>query len=146
MLIDYYLWIKAAHIIAVISWMAAMLYLPRLYVYHAQVSIGSDQSELFKVMEYRLFRYIATPAMIAVWVLGIMLISTNPDVMKGSGWMHFKLLLVFLLSGFHGACSKWRKNFAADKNEKSVKFYKIANEVPTLFMIIIVILAVVKPF
>ena len=146
MLMEYYLWIKAFHLIAVMAWMAAMLYLPRLFVYHVDAKKGSVQSETFKVMERRLLRYIATPAMIFTWVLGLMLISANPEVMSGSGWLHFKLLLVFLLSGFHGACASWMKKFARDENTKSQKFFRIANEIPTAMMVIIVILAVVKPF
>jgi putative membrane protein len=144
-LLDYYLWIKSFHIIAVISWMVAMLYLPRLFVYHTQVDVGSDQSELFKIMEHRLMRYICNPAMIVAFIFGIMLFVANPDLFS-QGWVHVKLTCLFLLFGFHGMMSKWRKNFAADKNVKSTKFYRVANEVPTLFMIAIVILAVVKPF
>ncbi len=145
MLLENYLLLKSLHIISVISWMAAMLYLPRLFVYHTQVATKSDQSELFKIMEYRLYKYIATPAMIASWVFAGLMIFANPDLFS-QGWMHAKLTLVILLSGFHGACSKWRKNFANDNNQKSEKFFRIANEVPTLLMIIIVILAVMKPF
>lgn len=145
MLLDYYLLIKALHIIAVISWMAAMLYLPRLFVYHTQVEVGSDQSELFKIMEYRLFRYICNPAMIGAFVFGGLLLWANPDLFS-QGWIHTKLTLLFLLSGFHGMMSRWRKNFASDSNKKSTKFFRIANEVPTFFMIAIVMLAVMKPF
>ena len=145
MLAEYYLWIQAFHIIAVMAWMAAMLYLPRLFVYHVDAKKGSVQSETFKIMERRLLRYIATPAMITTWIFGVMLISANPEVMSG-GWMHAKLTLVILLSGFHGTCAAWMKKFARDENTKSQKFFRIANEVPTLFMIAIIILAVVKPF
>lgn len=145
MLAEYYLWIKSFHLIAVMSWMAAMLYLPRLFVYHVDVEKGSVQSETFKTMERRLLRYIATPAMIVTWVLGGMLLAANPDIVS-NGWIHFKLLLVFLLSGFHGACVSWMKKFAHDENTKTQKFFRIANEVPTVMMVIIVILAVVKPF
>lgn len=145
MVSEYYLWFQAFHIIAVMAWMAAMLYLPRLFVYHAQTDIGTPQSETFKVMERRLLRYIGTPAMIVTWVLGMCLLAGNPQVMS-DGWMHVKLLLVFLLSGFHGACAGWMKKFARDENTKSDKFYRVANEIPTVFMVIIVILAVVKPF
>lgn len=145
MLVEYYLWMKSFHLIAVISWMAAMLYLPRLFVYHVYAEKGSVQSETFKIMERRLLRYIATPAMIVTWILGIVLLTTNPDLMS-QGWIHFKILLVFLLSGFHGACAGWMKKFARDENVKSQKFFRIANEIPTVMLIIIVILAVVKPF
>ncbi|PCH99789.1 MAG: TIGR00701 family protein [Alphaproteobacteria bacterium] len=144
-LINHYLWIKAFHIISVISWMAAMLYLPRLFIYHCDSKIGSKQSETFKIMEYRLLRYICNPAMIATFIFGGLMIFANPDLMT-EGWLHTKLTLLFLLSGFHGLCSKWRKAFQADQNKKSPKFFRIANEVPTFFMIVIVILAVVKPF
>jgi len=145
MLVEYYLWIKSFHLIAVMSWMAAMLYLPRLFVYHVDAKKGSVQSETFKTMERRLLRYIGTPAMLVTWILGIMLLAANPEVAQ-NGWIHFKLLLVFLLSGFHGACAGWMKKFARDENTKSAKFFRIANEVPTVMMVIIVILAVVKPF
>ena len=145
MLVEYYLWIKAVHLIAVMSWMAAMLYLPRLFVYHVDAKKGSVQSETFKTMEFRLLRYIATPAMLITWILGIMLLAANPDI-ASNGWIHFKILLVFLLTGFHGACAGWMKKFARDENTKSQKFFRIANEVPTVFMIVIVMLAVVKPF
>jgi putative membrane protein len=145
MLADYYLWIKAFHLIAVMSWMASMLYLPRLFVYHVDAEKGSVQSETFKIMERRLLRYIGTPAMLVTWVLGFMLLAANPEV-ASNGWIHFKLLLVFLMSGFHGACAGWMKKFARDENTKSQKFFRIANEVPTLLMVVIVILAVVKPF
>jgi len=145
MLAEYYLWIKAAHLIAIMSWMAAMLYLPRLFVYHVDAKKGSVQSETFKIMEFRLLRYIATPAMLITWILGVMLLAANPDV-ASQGWIHFKILLVFLLTGFHGACAGWMKKFARDENTKSQKFFRIANEVPTVFMIVIVMLAVVKPF
>lgn len=145
MLLDYYLYIKAFHLIAVMSWMAAMLYLPRLFVYHSTVKKGSEQSETFKTMEYRLLRYIATPAMIVTWIIGGLMIYANPDLLS-QGWMHAKLLLVILLSGFHGACSGWTKKFAQDANVKSDKFYRVANEIPTLIMIAVVILVIVKPF
>lgn len=145
MLLEYYLWIKALHIIAMVSWMAAMLYLPRLFVYHTEVAAGSAQSETFKIMEKRLLRYIATPAMIATWFFAILMIIANPDLFS-QGWLHLKLLLVIGLSAFHGMCAGWMKKFARDANTKSHKFYRIANEVPTVLLVIIVILAIVKPF
>jgi putative membrane protein len=145
MLAEYYLWIQAAHIISVISWMAAMLYLPRLCVYHAQTDVGTQQSETFKVMERKLLRLIGTPAMIATWIFGLMLLSANTGL-ASDGWIHAKIALVFLLSGFHGACAVWMKKFARDENTKSHKFYRYANEIPTILMIIIIILATVKPF
>ena len=144
---DLYLWIKALHIIAVISWMAGMLYLPRLYVYHCGVARGSEASEMLKIMERRLMRLIINPAMIASFALGLALVFTlGWETLKTAGWFHAKLLLVLLMGGFHGALSKWRKDFEADRNTKTAKFYRIANEVPTVLMVAIVILAVVKPF
>jgi putative membrane protein len=143
--VDWYPYIKAFHIIAMVAWMAGMFYLPRLYVYHAGVAPGSEASETFKVMEARLLRIIMNPAMILTWALGLILMFGFID-WRASGWLHAKLLFVILLSGFHGALSKWRKDFATDTNSRSPRFYRIANEVPTLLLIIIIILAVAKPF
>lgn len=145
-IITHYLWFKSLHIIAVISWMAGLLYLPRLFVYHAGATIGSELSEKFKVMEYRLMRYIMTPASIATWLLGGVMLWANWEGIMAQHWMHGKLLLVVLLTGFHHACMAWRKKFARDENKKSAKFFRMVNEVPTLIMIAIVILVVVKPF
>jgi len=144
-LLNNYLWVQAFHLIAVISWMAGMLYLPRLYVYHAKSIVGSDQSETFKIMENRLLRYIMNPAMILTFIFGGLMIWANPGLFS-SGWIHAKILLVVLLAAAHMVFSKWRKDFAKDQNTKSPKFFKIANEIPTVLMILIVILAVVKPF
>ena len=144
-----YAWIKAFHVIAVISWMAGMLYLPRLFVYHCAAAPGSVQSETFKVMERRLLRAIINPAMIASWVLGLWLAWEGPDSRYGwfaSGWFDAKLVLVLALSGVHGMLARWMKAFAVDQNRHSARFYRIINEVPTLLMIGIVILVVVKPF
>jgi protoporphyrinogen IX oxidase len=144
-----YLWLKAFHIIAVISWMAGMLYLPRLFVYHCAAEKGSVQSETFKVMERRLLRAIINPAMIATWVLGLALAWLGPDPRYGwfgSGWLQVKLVLVLGLSGLHGLFARWVKDFAADQNRHSQKFYRFANEIPTIIMIFIVSLAVLKPF
>ena len=144
-----YAWLKAFHIIAVIAWMAGMLYLPRLFVYHCVAEKGSVQSETFKVMERRLLRAIINPAMVAVWVLGLTLAWMGPDSRYGwfaSGWLQAKIVLVLALSALHGFFAHWVKDFAADRNRHSQKFYRIVNEVPTLLMILIVILAVVKPF
>ncbi len=138
-------YIKAFHIIAVIAWMAGVLYLPRLFVYHTATKPGSEQSETFKVMERRLLRYITTPAMVAAWVFGLILAFYVVD-WSAAGWFHAKLMLVVILSGFTGFLGKWMKDFAADRNTRSQRFYRIANEVPTALMIVIVILAVVKPF
>jgi putative membrane protein len=139
-----YPWIKALHVIAVIAWMAGMLYLPRLFVYHCEAEIGSKQSETFKVMERRLLRAIINPAMILTWLAGLYLAWSGHWF--SSGWLHGKLALVILLSGIHGFFSRCVKDFAADRNPRSQKFYRIINEVPTVLMIGIVILVVVKPF
>lgn len=142
-----YLWVKSFHIIAMVAWMAAMLYLPRLFVYHSQALVGSPQSETFKVMERRLLRAIATPAMAVTWVLGLILAFQGGFFSGGSnGWLHAKVLLVVLLSGFHGFCAKNVRLFANDANTRSSRFFRIANEVPTVILIAIVILVVVKPF
>jgi protoporphyrinogen IX oxidase len=138
-------YIKAFHIIAVIAWMAGLLYLPRLFVYHAASETGSAQAETFKIMERRLLRFITTPAMVAAWIFGLILAFSVVD-WAHAGWFHAKLLLVLILSGFTGVLAKWTREFAADRNTRSQRFYRIANEVPTLLMIAIVILAVVKPF
>lgn len=142
--VNHYLVIKALHIIAVISWMAGMLYLPRLFVYHADRMPGSEASEMLKIMELRLLRYIINPAMIMTFLLGGLLLA-QPGIFA-SGWLHIKLALVLLLAGFHGMCARWRKDFAADRNAKPARYFRIANEVPTVVMIVIVLLAVTKPF
>ena len=139
-----YLWFKAFHIIAVIAWMAGMLYLPRLFVYHCDAEPGSKQSETFKVMERRLLRAIINPAMIATWVLGLWL-AWNAGFFSDP-WLHAKIALVLALSAVHGFFSRCVRNFANDRNTRPQKFYRILNEVPTLLMILIVILVVVKPF
>jgi protoporphyrinogen IX oxidase len=139
-------YIKAFHVMAIIAWMAGLLYLPRLFVYHAQSKTGSEQSETFKVMERRLLRYITTPAMLASWVLGLALAFSGVIDWSKDGWFHAKLFLVLLLSAYHGLLAKWTKDFALDRNTHSARFYRIANEVPTLLMILIVILVVVRPF
>lgn len=142
-----YLWLKAFHIIAVISWMAGMLYLPRLFVYHCDAPVGSAQSETFKVMERRLLKAIINPAMIAAWLLGLSLIwLMGWEAFKQSGWLHAKIVLVLAMSGVHGMLVRYVRDFAADRNRKSQKFYRIINEVPTILMILIVVLVVVKPF
>ncbi len=145
-LIPYYLWIKAFHVISIIAWMAGTFYLPRLFVYHTQTVIGSEGSERFKIMERRLLRGIMTPAMIATWVFGLLLVSIPGVVDFHQGWFHVKLTFVILMSAFHGICSKWRKELLADKRVRGEKFFRIANEIPTVLLIVIVIMAVVKPF
>jgi putative membrane protein len=139
-----YEWIKALHIIAVIAWMAGMLYLPRLFVYHCEAEIGSKQSETFKVMERRLLKAIMTPAMIVTWLAGLYLAWAGHWF--SAGWFHGKLLLVLLLSAVHGFFVRCVRDFGADRNGRSHKFYRIINEVPTVLMIGAVILVVVKPF
>lgn len=139
-----YPWIKALHIISVIAWMAGMLYLPRLYVYHADVPVGSPQSETFKVMERRLLRAIVNPAMMATWLFGLILLVQYE--LYSQPWMHAKLVLVVILSVVHGFFARWRRDFAADRNRRPARFYRVANEIPTLILVLVVILAVVKPF
>jgi protoporphyrinogen IX oxidase len=135
--------VLACHIISFTAWMAGLFYLPRLYVYHCQVAPGSAESARFKVMERRLLRQITNPAMIATWIFGILLVLTPGAVNWHAAWWWTKLIAVLLMSGFHGACSKWRKNFLNDANTKSEKFYRIANEVPTVLFLIIVLVVVV---
>jgi len=139
-------YIKAFHVIAIIAWMAGLLYLPRLFVYHAASKVGSEQSETFKLMERRLLRVITTPAMLASWVLGLILVFSGVIDWSRDGWFHAKLALVLALSAFHGLLAMWTKDFALDRNTRSARFYRIANEVPTVLMIFIVILVVVRPF
>jgi putative membrane protein len=139
-----YEWIKALHVIAVIAWMAGMLYLPRLFVYHCDAEIGSTQSETFKVMERRLLKAIINPAMTVTWLAGLYLGWAGHWF--AAGWLHGKLLLVIAMSGLHGFLARCVKDFAADRNRRSQRFYRIINEVPTVLMIGIVILVVVKPF
>ena len=138
-----YLVLKSLHIIAVIAWMAGMLYLPRLYVYHADAKPGSPQSETFKVMERRLLRAIINPAMVATWVFGLSIAYLQDYWLQG--WFILKFVLVLALSGVHGAFSRWRKDFEADRNTRPARFYRIWNEVPTLLMIAIVFVVVLKP-
>ncbi len=142
----FYPWTKALHVISLIAWMAGMLYLPRLYVYHCDTVPGSVESERFKVMEYRLLRQITNPAMMATWTFGLLLVLTPGIIDWSAGWWHVKLACVLLLSGFHGALSRWRRDFANDQRRRPQRFYRIANEVPTLLMVIIVIMVIVRPF
>jgi len=141
---DFYLWVKAVHVIAVISWMAGMLYLPRLFVYHADAAPGSEQSETFKVMERRLLRAIINPAMIATWAAGLWL-AWRGFGFEG-GWLHAKIGLVVVMSAIHGYFAGAVRRFAEDRNKRSARHWRIANEIPTLVLIGIVILVVVKPF
>ncbi len=139
-----YEWIKALHVIAVIAWMAGMLYLPRLMVYHCAAEVGSLQSETFKVMERRLLKAIINPAMIVTWLAGLWLVYEGG--WYKAGWFHAKFALVLAMSAMHGFLVRWVRDFAEDRNVRPARFYRIANEVPTVLMIGIVILVVVKPF
>jgi putative membrane protein len=141
---ELYLWLKALHVIAVIAWMAGMLYLPRLFVYHCEVAPGSAESERFKLMERKLMRTIINPSMIAVWVLGLTLAVVTHAYAQG--WLQVKFVLVLVLSGIHGFLATCMKAFARDANRRTQRFYRIVNEVPALLMVLIVILVVVKPF
>jgi putative membrane protein len=139
-----YLWLKALHIIAVVAWMAGMLYLPRLFVYHAAAKPGFELSETFKTMEYRLLNFIMTPAMIVAWIVGIVLLLQGQWL--GAGWFHAKFAAVLVMTALHGLFSHWVNEFRFDRNRHSQKFYRIVNEIPTGLLIVIVVLAVVKPF
>ena len=143
---DWFLWIKALHIISVIAWMAGMLYLPRLFVYHVDAEPGSKQSETFKIMERRLMRAIINPAMTVAFVFGTLMAFTLGIVDWSASWPWIKIVLLILMTGIHGFLSRWRRQFEADENTHSAKFYRIKNEVPTDMLILIVITIVVKPF
>ena len=143
-LMAFYPWLKAFHIIAVIAWMAGLLYLPRLFVYHCETTVGTPEYDRFVVMERKLMRVIINPSMIAVWILGLSLASAL-DVWMAP-WFHIKLTLVIILSGLHGMMSRWRRDFEQGRNTKTQRFYRIVNEVPAVLMALIVILVVVKPF
>lgn len=142
----YLLWEKSFHVISVIAWMAGIFYLPRLYVYHCVAPPGSAQSALFKVMERRLLKQIMNPAMISSFVFGLLLVLTPGAVDWHAGWWWVKLICVVLMAGFHGACASWRHDFEADRNLRPQRFYRIANEAPTILMLVIVIMAIVQPF
>lgn len=146
-LLPIYLWVTAFHVIAVIAWMAGIFYLPRLFVYHCELKRGSIESERFKVMERRLLKQIMVPAMIATWLFGILLVLT-PGVVDWSSfnWWYVKFTAVILMTGFQGAMGKWRRQFLEDRNQKSHKYYRFANEVPTILLVVAVIMVIVKPF
>jgi putative membrane protein len=140
---DHYSWIKAAHLISVMAWMAGLLYLPRLFVYHSMEDVGTSTSNTFKIMEKRLLRFIMNPAMLASFGFGIWMLLINIELLEES-WMQWKILLLVGMTGFHALLSRWRRFFEKDVNTWSPRFFKIINEVPTIFMIGIIILAVVK--
>jgi len=137
-------WLRALHVVAVISWMAGLLYLPRLFVYHCDAPAGSPMSETFKVMERRLLRAIMNPAMIVAWVVGLAMVWAQD--LWGAGWMQAKLALVVAMTAMHHVLARWRKDFAADRNMRPARDYRIANEVPTLLMLGIVVLVFVRPW
>ena len=139
-----YLWLKALHIIAAISWMAGLLYLPRLFVYHAAAAPGSELAETFKTMERRLLKFIMVPAMTVTWVIGLVLVLQGQWF--GAGWFQAKFVLVVAMTIMHGLFAHWVNEFRFDRNTHSQNFYRIINEIPTILMIVIVILATVKPF
>ncbi len=143
---EYYQWFKALHVISVIAWMAGMLYLPRLYVYHADAEPGSDKSETFKIMERRLLRAITNPAMIASFIFGGLMLATPGAIDWSMGWIWVKLAMIVLMSGIHGLLARWRRDFAADRNTRPARFYRLWNEAPTIPLIVIVIMVIVKPF
>lgn len=142
---EYILWFKALHIISFVAWMAGMFYLPRLYVYHTRVQNGSEADQLFQTMERKLLRLIINPAMIATFVFGICLIVANTAYMQ-QGWLHAKFTLLLLMVGFHGFLARARRDFAEGRNKRSEKFYRLINEIPTVLLIGIVLLAVLRPF
>ena len=143
-LLGVYDWIVALHLISVIAWMAGMFYLPRLFVYHTAASPGSETSETFKVMERKLLRIIINPAMAATWVFGLLAVWAQP-AWFAEGWMHVKLMAVLVMTGLHGLLARWCRAFADDRNTRSGRFYRMVNEVPTVLLIVIVIMVVVKP-
>ena len=146
MLTLFFPWTLALHIIAMVAWMAGMFYLPRLYVYHCATRPGSAESERFKVMERRLLKQIINPAMIATWVFGILLVLTPGLLDWSAGWWHVKLAAVLALSALHGEYARWRKDFLHDRNRRPARFYRIANEIPTVLLVLIVVMVVVRPF
>ena len=144
---DWLFWTKSLHVISVISWMAGMFYLPRLFVYHVEkAEIGSEMSETFKIMERRLLRAIINPAMIATWTFGLLMVFTPGVIDWSQGWPWVKAASVLIMSGFHGWLSARRKDFERDENTRSGRTYRLANEIPTVLMFVIVIMVIVKPF
>jgi putative membrane protein len=146
LLAPWYLWTKALHLLSVFAWMAGLFYLPRLYVYHTQVPVGSPQAELFKTMERRLLRAIMNPAMLSSWLFGILLVLTPGVVDWGAGWWHGKLAGLLAMTAFHQHLGVARKDFLADRRPHSERYWRAMNEVPTLALILIVVMVIVKPF
>ncbi|MBL4806587.1 MAG: protoporphyrinogen oxidase HemJ [Rhodobacteraceae bacterium] len=146
-LLDWHFWIKSLHVISVISWMAGMFYLPRLFVYHVErAPVGSEMSETFKIMERKLLRAIINPAMIATWIFGLCMVFTPGVIDWSLVWPWVKAAMVLLMSGFHGWLSARRREFAQDQNTRTGRTYRLANEVPTVLMLVIVVMVIVKPF
>ena len=141
-----YLWLKAGHVISMVAWMAGMFYLPRLFVYHCEVPRGSAESERFKVMERRLLKQIINPAMIATFGFGILLILTPGVIDWGAGWWHVKLAAILLMTAVHGILARHRRDFLHDRNRRSARYFRILNEVPTLLLLVIVVMVIVRPF
>lgn len=142
---DWYLTVKALHVISVIAWMAGMLYLPRLFVYHAETEPGTPLSETFKVMERRLLRAIMNPAMIATWSFGVLMLVLVPEWLS-DGWLHAKLTLVVAMTVVHHLYGRWRTDFDRDENRRPARFFRFWNEIPTVLLIVIVFLVILKPF
>ena len=146
LLINNYSLIKAFHVISIVAWISAILYLPRLFVYHTTVKRNSEASKMLKIMEYRLQKFIMDPAMLFTIIFGVFLLKTNGIINWTEKWIYFKLLGVFLLLVVHNLLGRYRKDFFLDKNKHSGKFYKILNEVPTILLIVIILLVYLKPF
>lgn len=142
---DWYVWVKALHVISVIAWMAGMMYLPRLFVYHADAAVGSDKSETFKLMERRLYRGITTPAMVATWLFGLIMLSQGAFDWS-AGWSWVKAGSVLALSGIHGFYGRLQRDFANDANKRPAKFFRQINEVPFVIAMVIVVMVIVRPF
>lgn len=145
-LLPLYPWNKALHIVSMVAWMAGLFYLPRLFVYHCDVPRGSAEGERFKVMERRLLKQITTPAMIATFFFGILLVLTPGVIDWSAGWWHVKLAAVLAMAALHGMMGRWRRDFLLDQNRRPPRFYRIANEVPTLLLLLIVVMVIVRPF
>jgi protoporphyrinogen IX oxidase len=146
LLLPVYPWFKALHVVSMVAWMAGMFYLPRLFVYHCEMRPGSAESERFKVMERRLLKQIVNPAMMATFGFGILLMLTPGVIDWSAGWWHVKLLGIAGMTAFHGMMSRWRRDFLEDRNTRPARFYRFANEVPTLLLLLIVVMVIVRPF